>query len=255
MYTAADVGLAKVDALRARALSINPAIDAIALRSDITGLGEERLTELVQDHDVVVSATDDMMAQELLNAFAWHAGTPAIFPAIYRGARAGEVVMSVPREGGVCWRCAVLGSIAHTDGERPHDYGTGRLVAATALGADVWTVSAAAAKLALALLHVTARGDGPLATFIGRPLAWGSTLLQFATSPAWAPFDSFFGGVPGQWAYQSVWMTPTGDKACPVCGSEPTQPRISRVLRADDRLRLLRLIDATREASEQPAAT
>lgn len=245
-YEWSDVGDSKVAALERRLRRIRPDAHIDGHACDVASLGSEWVAENVESHDVVVCATDDMAAQGMLNAFAWHAGTPAVFPAVYREARAGEIVISVPRPSGVCWRCTVLGSVETTAGERPHDYGTGRIAAATALGADVWTLSAVASKLVLSLLHISAGGDGPLASFVASPLAWGTTLLQVATSPKWGVFETWFSSAPGQWAYQSVWSTPTGDAQCPVCGNHPTSPRIDRALREQDRQRLFELIGPER---------
>ena len=175
----------------------------------------------------VVGATDDVRTHLSLNAFAWSAGVPAVYPGIYLAGRAGEIVLSVPREGGVCWRCTILGAASATDGLKPHDYGTGR-TAVSALGSDVWAISSVASKMCLGLLDIVAGANGELSHLVAVPLARGSTLVQMSTTSNWTYFPTLFDNVPGQWAVQSVWCTPTGEESCPVCGHNPIPASLGR---------------------------
>jgi hypothetical protein len=73
-------------------------------------------------------------------------------------------------------------------------------------------------KLALALLLP----DGPdarLRGFAEGALADGASYLTLSTVPGYWFYPKLFEGVPGQGAFQSVWLTPQRLPSCPVCGA------------------------------------
>jgi hypothetical protein len=153
------------------------------------------------------------------------------------------VILTVP-ERTPCFLCATRarravertsGSVAPTI-----DYGTGRLAGENALGADIQHVASAAVKLALSLLVP----DGKLGAVAAGAVAEGATYLTLSTVPSYWFYPRVFGDVPGQGAFQSVWLTPVRAEGCTVCGA--TADRIDPLdvpLRAPSREALAALVD------------
>lgn len=83
-----------------------------------------------------------------------------------------------------------------------------------ALGADIQHVASAAVKLALSLLlprgRVGAVAEGAVAD--------GTPYLTLSTVPRYWFYPQLFRDVPGQGAYQAVWLSPVRAPDCPVCG-------------------------------------
>lgn len=219
-YEAADLGAPKVEALARRLLRVAPALRCEARATAVEDLSPLELDALVGGADVVLAATDDPAAQRALDRFAYARGRPALFVGLYAGARGGEVIVTVP-ERTACYLCATrtrhqaeraAGAVA-----RQVDYGTGRLQGEVALAADIQHVASAAVKLALSLL-LPPGGPGALTGFAEEPVAAGASYLTLSTVPRYWFYPQLFGEVPGQGAYQAVWLTPTRDPACPVCG-------------------------------------
>lgn len=219
-YRLADLGLPKVRALADLVLSISPRARIEIHETALEDLDGERLAAIVAEADLVIAATDDNEAQARLGHFAYRAGRPALFPGLYRGAAGGEVIVVV--DGVPCWSCCT-GGVRETlaaDGDdpyRPTDYGTGRLIAEPGLLADIHHVSSAAAKLALGLLHDAADPSGA-ARFARGVVESRQTYAAFGHEPGFWIFGSALHGAPAQYAYQSLWLTPTGRPDCPVCG-------------------------------------
>ena len=118
-----------------------------------------------------------------------------------------------------CYLCATRtrGALERTGGvAREVDYGTARLRAEIALGADVHHVASAAVKLGLSLL--LAGTGAPLAALAEDALADGTPYLTLSMVPRYWFYPQVFGDTPGQRAYQSVWLTPASRPECPVCG-------------------------------------
>lgn len=220
VYVAADVGTPKPDALQRRLSSIDP---AVAVEGHRLAIGATNIDELLTDVDLVVAATDDMTEQALLAHHAYAAGVPLVACALYRGAAAGEVVLSVPAAGTACWACAVGGSAPAATYRPDKDYGIGgRLVGEAALGPAVHLVANVATAMAVGLLagpHTVA-GErlGPL-------LADRRTLGLVATAPHWEFFSDVFDGMHHQFAPQSIWVKVETDPACPVCGQDRVAPQ------------------------------
>jgi ThiF family protein/JAB domain-containing protein similar to deubiquitination enzymes len=219
-YEAPDVGALKVEALARRLLRVAPALRCEERPAALESLSPEELDALVASADLVVAATDDPAAQRALNRFAYARGRPALFVGLYAGARGGEVILAVP-ERTACYLCATRtrhaaersgGAVA-----AEVDYGTGRLHGEVALAADIQHVASAAAKLALSLLLPP--GSAALASFAEEAVAAGASYLTLSTVPRYWFYPQLFGEVPGQGAYQAVWLTPARDPGCPVCGA------------------------------------
>jgi len=184
---------------------------------------EGGLRDLLGQVDLVIDAVDDPAGRGRLNRYAYAAGVSAIFVGLYVGAKGGEVLLSIP---GIspCFQCATGGrrSLANLSSdrvERTRDYGTSRLVAEPALGSDIHFVCSAAVKLALSLLCVDDE-KAPLGSFITRALEQRLTSVIFGMEPGYHVFPKSHDGALGQYAFQSVWMTPTSRPDCPVCGAE-----------------------------------
>jgi molybdopterin/thiamine biosynthesis adenylyltransferase len=219
-YEAADVGHPKVEALAGRLFRVQPALRLALHARAVQDLPPQALDAAIRAAHLVIAATDDPAAQRALDRFAYARGRPALFVGLYAGAQGGEIVMTVP-ERTPCYLCATrtrlgaerAGGAVSTE----VDYGTARLRAEIALGADVHHVASAAVKLALSLL--LGPGDGAsLASFAEAALADGTPFLTLSTVPEYWFYPQVFGETPGQGAYQSVWLTPSRAPECPVCG-------------------------------------
>ncbi|GEJ56047.1 ThiF family adenylyltransferase [Anaeromyxobacter diazotrophicus] len=253
-YEAADVGAPKVEALARRLLRVAPALRCEARATAVEDLSPLELDALVGGADVVLAATDDPAAQRALDRFAYARGRPALFVGLYAGARGGEVIVTVP-ERTACYLCATrtrhqaeraAGAVA-----RPVDYGTGRLQGEVALAADIQHVASAGVKLALSLL-LPPGGPAALAGFAEEPVAAGASYLTLSTVPRYWFYPELFGEVPGQGAYQAVWLTPSRDPACPVCGDRAARVDPREVpLRAPSREAVLAAL--TSPAASGPA--
>lgn len=221
VYLHSDIGSPKVAALTTHLQDINPDVHVRAIQEPLLHLSEGDQADLIDASNIVVGATDDPAAQAALNHRAYAYGVPAVFPALYRQAHAGEIVITVPGAT-ACWTCAT-GAGVGTDQTREKDYGTGRLAAETALGADILTVTSVAAKHILGLLASPGSPAGnQTLTAVAR-----HSMCILTTVSCWDWFPDAFAGIDGQYAPQSVWLTVTGDPDCPVCGDRrrPPQPR------------------------------
>jgi hypothetical protein len=78
-------------------------------------------------------------------------------------------------------------------------------------------------KLALSLLLRDDPGAA-LRRFAEGALGEGHSYLTMSTVPRYWFYPALFEDVPGQGAYQAVWLTPARDPACPVCG--PAELRV-----------------------------
>lgn len=213
VYRLADVGRPKVMALAEHLRAVQPGAEVGTLTRTVADLGSG-LGELVGAHDLVIGCTDDPSAQAALNYFAGAADRPSLYVGLYAGAKAGELVYAVP---GVtsCYRCAT--GLRHSaDAVRPAtDYGTGRLAGEIALGPDIAHVTTAAAKVALALLHLDE--DVPARDFLWPALLARRNVVLLSTVRDFDFFPEVFGQVPNQDAYQSLWLAADGDPRCEIC--------------------------------------
>ena len=219
-FEAVDVGRPKVEALARRLLQINPALDTELRPHPVQEIEPADLDEMVKSADLVVAATDDPDAQRALNRFAYARERPALFVGLYAGARGGEVIMSIPGRT-PCYLCATrtrhqaVATVPRV--EREVDYGTGRLHGEIALGVDIQHVAGAAVKLGLSLLLPT-ETDAQLRLFAEEALLAGMPYCTLSTVRNYWFYPQVFGDVPGQGAWQSVWLSPTSSEECAVCG-------------------------------------
>jgi molybdopterin/thiamine biosynthesis adenylyltransferase len=219
VYSAADIGMPKPDALARRLQAINP---SVLVDRQPCPLGTADLARLLTGVSLVVAATDDLAEQGLLAHHAYAARIALVACALYRKAAAGEVVLSVPAAGTACWMCAV-GAGTAADAHRPgRDYGLGgRLVGEAALGPSIHLVADVATAAALGLL---AGPRSPAGRRLGRLLAQRRTLGLIATVPDWDFFAEVFRDMEHQHAPQSVWVRVGRSPDCPVCGTRPIPP-------------------------------
>jgi proteasome lid subunit RPN8/RPN11 len=221
VYEAGDLGRRKVEALRGRLERAAPGVKVRELPVALEALEPAELDAEVRAADLVLAATDDPAAQRGLNRFAYARGKPALFVGLYAGAQGGEVVVSVP-ERTPCFLCATRArhEAERAGGQvsREADYGTGRLPGEMALAADIQHVASAALKLGLALLLGEEAGAS-LQAALAPALAGGMPYVTLSTVPGYWFYPKIFEGVPGQGAFQSVWLTPARVEDCPVCGA------------------------------------
>ncbi len=242
-YAVEDLGRPKAEALARRLLSVAPSLRLVLLANRVEDLAPAELDALVRAANLVVAATDDPAAQRALDRFAYARGRPAVFVGLYAGAQGGEVILSVP-ERTPCYLCATRARHAaeRTAGRvaREADYGTGRLAGESALGADIQHVASAAVKLALSLLLPGTR----LGALAEEAVAEGTPYLTLSTVPRYWFYPEIFRDVPGQGAFQAVWLSPVRAAGCPVCG--PAAGRVDPLavpLRAPSREALAALLD------------
>ncbi len=227
-YAFADVGKRKALAAAELLQGVNPGLEVEPRDTSLQELPRADAYELVARADLVLAATDDPEAQVLAGHLAYHAGVPAIFPALYREALGGEVLVQVP-ERTACYLCAtaVHGAGGGEDVRGGLDYGTRRLEAQVAVPPDIQQVAAAAAKLALSLLL---DGKAQVGDFLAPQLESGETYLTMSMSPSFWFFDRLLDGVPGQYAYAAAWLAPERDPHCAICGPARlrTDPRTAK---------------------------
>ncbi len=229
VYAHSDIGRLKVDALRDHILSIFQDIDVRCFPKAIQDEGQfawrlsNDLLLAMKDADLVVSAVDQPKATGLLNRYAYALGKSVIFVGLYKGAKGGEVIVSVPNVT-PCFHCSTGGvrMVAEEAGlpavsHQNRDYGTNRLVAEVALGSDIHFVCSAAIKVALSLL---ARGNTPgsLGDFMGKQLDEGCNFLILGMEPNYFLFPSTHSAAVGQYAFQSIWAKTSSNPTCNVCG-------------------------------------
>jgi proteasome lid subunit RPN8/RPN11 len=222
VYTLADVGRDKTEALTARLAAINPAVVVQGINSPLDSIPDAGLAAMIQESDLVIAATDDPKAQLKLNHVAWALGVPAVFAGVYARGRAGEVVFTVPGTTR-CFRCATSNRAHQNRGSAGINYGTGQLNAEPALGSDISHVVTASVKIAVGLLELGtadavqhSAGDLVLSA-----LANEYQFVILSTVPDYDFFPRVFSGAAGQHGYQSVWMSVEATPDCPTCGSNP----------------------------------
>jgi proteasome lid subunit RPN8/RPN11 len=219
-YTVEDLGTPKVAALTRRLLNVSPSLDVVTHISKIQNLGKESLDQIVRDSALVMGATDDPHAQRMINRFAYARGCPAVYCGLWAGAKAGEIIISVP-DRVPCFTCttafrSVIDAASSSDEGPGMDYGTGRMHGEVALVTNIHQISAAAVSLGLSLL---ADPRSPLHALAEGAIEAGITYVVMGMDNSFS-LSSFFQETPGQYAYQSVWAKCEPDSQCPVCGDK-----------------------------------
>ena len=222
IYTRADVGTPKGEALRRHLQAIDPDVDVTFDARTVQELEPEDWKQVLDGAHLLVGATDDPGAQRLANRHSYLAGVPAVYAGLYAKGHGGEVVFTVP-DITRCYRCATNVRHIGVRDASTLDYGTGRMHAEPALGADIQHVVSASLKLAIGLLELEDEDatNSSSRSLVLRALAAESNYLMMSMVPDYEFFAQVFAGVPSQLAYQSVWMQVQGDADCPVCGTSP----------------------------------
>ncbi len=221
-YKYDDVGTLKVEALSVHLKAINPWSSIEVESEKFEAVSKQKLKDYVQASSLIICSADDKVTQGILNRVASYHDKPMIVPGLYQGAKGGEVVMVLP---GVtpCLECTVGGrSFTATETEetieRQTDYGTGRLEGEIALGCDVHHVAGIASKIALSLLSLMSGDEVEMSKFILKPLQDKTNYLTLGMTPGYWLFGEVFQDVPGQYAYQSLWVNAQSNENCCVCG-------------------------------------
>lgn len=219
IFDARDISMPKPEALRQHLEAINQNLAVEVVCSQLQDIPPEEVDQYVARVGLLAAATDDNEAQSHLNRFAYSHGVPALFMGIYERAAGGEIIVSEPPN--PCYRCATAmrHAIPAEGISQRTDYTTGRLAGEVGLAADIQHVVSAGVKLGLARLSAR-HADAGLSSFGTRILESGSTYLTLSTEPDFWFYPTLFEELPGQYAYQSVWLRPTRDGQCGVCGDE-----------------------------------
>lgn len=246
-YDIHDLGLPKVQALARRLLNINPALNLGLSQTNLLDYAPQDLANIIESVDLVIAATDEPQAQQAINRFAYWFKKSAIYIGLYAGAKGGEVIVTIPDKTH-CFACATqtrnnfendtqMSVSAHAD------YGTGRLVGEVAIAADIHHVSSAAVKMALSLL-LPEDSEAQLKDFLTSAIAKGQNFLTMSMVPSYWFYPQIFGDTAGQFAYQSAWLSPVANEACPICGNvhERVNP-LSLALRPPSAAAILAAID------------
>jgi molybdopterin-synthase adenylyltransferase len=222
VYAHRDLGKPKVEALREHLLSIFPDISVTTHAVTVQDLGEQ-FGPLLDAADIVLSAVDQPAANGRVNRLSHSAQKPVVFVGLYRGAKGGEVITTLPGKT-ACYHCSTGGVRKVFEEESQEvvrtqrDYGTNRLIAEVALGSDIHFVCAAAVKIVLSML---ARGSlGPLGDFMDRQLEECGNFVVFGMEPEYYLFPSTHSNAVGQYAFQSIWLSTASDPLCEVCGGD-----------------------------------
>ncbi len=227
LYGTDDIGKAKAPALATILRRIHKDITITSHPYALQEMPRAILQAAVNDAHLIVAATDDPAAQRLVNRISQHNKKPALFVGLYRGAKGGEVVISVP---GLtpCFEC-YAGAARFTAGTnnpvaREKDYGTQRLKAEPGLASDIRLVSAAAVKIALSLLAAHVRDPASSgAEFIIKALEARHSVVLFGMEPDYWLFPQAMRDAAGQYAFQSVWLGVERNPDCPACGPDRYQ--------------------------------
>jgi molybdopterin/thiamine biosynthesis adenylyltransferase/proteasome lid subunit RPN8/RPN11 len=219
VYTAADIGRRKVDALAARLGAIAP---HATVTTHTATLGEDA-TSLLGGADLAIMATDDPAAEAWHSHVLYDAGIPYVSAKLFAKADAGEIAFVVPGAATACLTCATGMTTGGGASRGTVNYGTGRLDGEPALGADITAVSARATRTALALLHRDT--PGPLADWIAPLLDAGRSLNLSCSLPGWG----IFGHVatpPMDGPFASLWVKTASQPTCAVCGPDRVPPAL-----------------------------
>ncbi|MCA9075282.1 MAG: ThiF family adenylyltransferase [Planctomycetaceae bacterium] len=173
-----NVGQAKVDAVKARILEINPIAVVETVPHDVTRWNDEQIEALFEATDLFIAATDAFLAQAFVNRLALRFNVPAVFIGLYAGGLGGEVVWIDPARLKCCFRC-LCGKryVAHQQATK-----VGASLDPSSEGADIFSVripDAVAGQLVVGLLTQGAPNRyGRLISELGE-----RQFLQFSLSP------------------------------------------------------------------------
>lgn len=222
VYGHRDIGRPKVEALAEHLNSIFPDVVIRSYRSPVQVLLKE-FVEVFEGIDLVIAATDDPAANGALDRYCYWHGVPIVFVGLYRAAKGGEVIVTIPGRT-PCFHCSTGGvrKVAEDAGlpkvaRTQRNYETSRLVGEVALGSDIHFVCCAATKIAVSVLCNEDRTT-PISTFMDRQLLEDANYLMLGMEPDYFLFPSTHGSAVGQYAFQSIWAKTSSVDECEVCG-------------------------------------
>lgn len=228
VYTLHDLNQNKTDALTSRLKQINPNVIVKSYPLSLQDIGGIELEEIIKKSDLVIAATDDPQAQSLINLCTFYSEVPAIFIGLYKGAKGGEVAITIPTLT-PCLQC-MTGLRRSVDFgknkvSRNTDYGTNRLTGEIALNCDIQHVASAALKIGYSLLASLKGEESSVTNFTPNAIAQDKHFLTFGMEHDYWFYPDIFNETAGQYAFQSVWLTASISDECHICGpqSENTQ--------------------------------
>lgn len=213
-YERTDLGMPKVEALARGLRAINPAVEVRPVATRIQDLDLSVLTDI----DVTILAADDLAAEFWLGHHLYHLGIPSVSIKMFERGEAGEVVTVVPEAGTACTRC-IIGDAAGGGDRGSTDYGTGRLVAAPALGVDIVATVARGVRVALAL----GQGRGPLSEWLAPLIAHERTYFQHASVSDHPRLTALRPNHTSP-AFDASWYRTGPSPECSVCGVDRVEP-------------------------------
>ncbi|HUJ74779.1 MAG TPA: ThiF family adenylyltransferase, partial [bacterium] len=99
-HTTPDVGLPKVDSIRAKMQAMNP---NVRVEPHPVKLTRDNALELFSQYDLIVDGSDNFETRYLVNDAAFFARKPLVYGSIFRFE--GQVSVFNPHAGGACYRC------------------------------------------------------------------------------------------------------------------------------------------------------
>lgn len=219
VFTTADLGQPKVEALADRLRAVNPLIEVTTSTSRLDDETIAALSHAIASADLVVAATDDPRGQGIIDNLLHRHDVAGLFAGVLPGAQLGEMVLVLP---GIttCYRCAVGQHREAAPTPATMDYATGRKVGLSALGADIAILATVAARTALSLLELQHGSDSSLLPAV----VSGRTVVHLGLSPAAFTEYGAFDTTPAQHQFQSLWMTPEPGEGCTACQEVPPGP-------------------------------
>ncbi len=222
VYGHGDIGRPKVEALAEHLKSIFPDIDIRSHRSPVQDL-LKKFEGTFAGIDLLIAATDDPAANGALDRYCYWHGVPIVFVGLYKGAKGGEVIVTIPGRT-PCFHCST-GGVRKVAGDAglpkvaraQRNYETNRLVGEVALGADIHFVCCAATKIAVSIL-CSEDQTTPISTFAEKQLQEDANYLMLGMEPDYYLFPSTHGNAVGQYAFQSIWAKTSSADDCEVCG-------------------------------------
>jgi hypothetical protein len=196
-------------------------LNTFGVGENLHDLTTTQLDELFTKADIVICAVDDRRAQLLINHWAYHYKKPSVFIGIFAGAKSGEVCWIDPPL--PCYQCVTqFREVLAPDAIRPTDYGTGQLVAEVALGIDIQAITTIGIRLCLSAL--VRNQECSLANYVNE--LGKKQYVVLAVDPEDQHISPYFdSNTPGQYGHKSLWMQPSKNDQCNVCGLNPDIPR------------------------------
>jgi len=188
----------------------------------------EKFISLINNHDFIIGATDDMRVQSNINRIAYRLNKTSVYIGVYDEGKGGEVVICHSQS--PCYSC--ITNRFPVDSKPGENYNTGRTKSVNAIGLDIMSVVTSAARIILGLLCLKEEINGRLKLFAQSLISNKLNFLQVSHYP-----DQWFTNMEnigltvlptGQYAMSHYWHNPLNfphmDKnrdLCTICGKNP----------------------------------